>query len=147
MFFWPLLLFWWSYGCWQFDLCFLCLFKSSLYIWKFSVHILLKPSLKDLNITLLACEMSAVVWYFEHSLALPFFGIGMKTDLFQSCVFQICWHVECSTLTAPSFRIWNSSAGILSPLLALFIVMLPWLRIPRCLALGERSHHRGCPGH
>ena len=34
--------------------------------------------------TLLACEMSAVVWYFEHSLALPFFGIGMKIDLFQS---------------------------------------------------------------
>ena len=29
-------------------------------------------------------------------MALPFFGIGMKTDLFQSCghcsVFQICWH-------------------------------------------------------
>jgi len=24
--------------------------------------------------------MSAVVQYFEHSLALPFFGIGMKTD-------------------------------------------------------------------
>ena len=38
-----------------------------------------------LNITLLACEMSAVVWCFEHSLALPFLGIGMKTDLFQSC--------------------------------------------------------------
>ena len=33
-----------------------------------------------LNITLLACEMSAVVQYFEHSLALPFFGTGMKTD-------------------------------------------------------------------
>ena len=48
--------------------------------------------------------MSAIVWYFEHSLALPFFVLGMKTDLFQSCghcwVFQICWHVECSTLTA-----------------------------------------------
>ena len=27
------------------------------------------------------CEMSATVQYFEHSLALPFFGIGMKTDL------------------------------------------------------------------
>ena len=26
--------------------------------------------------------MSAIVWYFEHSLALPFFGIGMKTDLY-----------------------------------------------------------------
>ena len=26
------------------------------------------------------CEMSAIVQLFEHSLALPFFGIGMKTD-------------------------------------------------------------------
>ena len=82
-----------------------------------------------LSITLLACEMTAIVWQFEHSLALPFFGIGMKTDLFQSCchcwVFQICWHIECSTFTASSFRIWNSSTGIPSPPLALFIVMLP----------------------
>ena len=38
-----------------------------------------------LSSTLLACEMSAIVRWFEHSLALPFFGIGMKTDLFQSC--------------------------------------------------------------
>ena len=81
-----------------------------------------------LSITLLACEMSAVVRYFEHSLALPFFGIGMKTNLFQSCghcwLFQICWHIECSTFTASSFRIWNSSIGIPSPPLALFVVML-----------------------
>ena len=53
----------------------------------------------------------------------------MKTDLFQSCghcwVFPICWHIECSTFTASSFRIWNSSTGIPSPLLALFVVMLP----------------------
>ena len=52
----------------------------------------------------------------------------MKTDLFQShghCwVFQICCHIECSTCTAPSFRIWNSSTGIPSPPLALFVVML-----------------------
>ena len=57
-----------------------------------------------LRITLLACEMSAI---FEHSLALPFFGTGMKTDLFLSCgqcwVFQIPWHTECSTFTASSF--------------------------------------------
>ena len=82
-----------------------------------------------LSITLLACEMSAIVQQFEHSLALPFFGIGMKADLFQSCghywVFQICWHVECNTFTASSFRIWNSSTGIPSPPLALFGVMLP----------------------
>ena len=52
----------------------------------------------------------------------------MKTDLFQSCghcwVFQICWHIECSTLTASFFRIWNSSTGIPSPPLALVVVML-----------------------
>ena len=53
----------------------------------------------------------------------------MKTDLSQSCghywVFQICWHTECSTFTASSFRFRNSSTGIPSPPLALFIVMLP----------------------
>ena len=53
----------------------------------------------------------------------------MNTDLFQSCghcwVFQICWHIECSTFTASSFTIWNSSTGIPSPPLALFVVMLP----------------------
>ena len=53
----------------------------------------------------------------------------MKTDLFQSCghcwVFQICWHIECGTFIASAFRIWNSSMGIPSPPLALFVVMLP----------------------
>ena len=53
----------------------------------------------------------------------------MKTDLFQSFghfwVFQIFWHIECRTFTASSFRIWNSSSGIPSPPLALFMVMLP----------------------
>ena len=53
----------------------------------------------------------------------------MKTDLFQSCghcwVFQICCHIECNTFTASSFRVWNSSTGIPSPILALFIVILP----------------------
>ena len=82
-----------------------------------------------LNITLLTCEMSTIVQYFEHSLSMPFFGIRMKTDFFQSCghcwVFQICWHIECSIFTASSFRIWNSSTGILSLPLALFIVILP----------------------
>ena len=52
----------------------------------------------------------------------------MKTDLFQSCghcwVFQICWHIECSTFTVSSFRTWNSSTGIPLPPLALFVVML-----------------------
>ena len=36
--------------------------KTSLNIRKFMVHILLKPGLENLSITLLACEMSAIVW-------------------------------------------------------------------------------------
>ena len=36
--------------------------KTSLNIWKFTVHVFLKPGLTILNITLLVCEMSAIVW-------------------------------------------------------------------------------------
>ena len=98
--------------------------KSSLNIWKFSVHILLKPGLDNFEhyFTSVWDECNcAVVW--------TFFGIvflwdwnenwPFPTDLFQSCghcwVFQICWHIECSTLKASSFRIWNSSTGTPSP--------------------------------
>ena len=127
--------------------------KFSLNIWKFSVHLLLEPCLEKFE------HYFASVWgecncAVEHSLALPFFGIGMKTDLFQSCghcwVCQIWWHIECSTFTASSLRMWNSSAGIPSPPLALFIVMLlrpTWLHTPGCLALGQWSHHCGYLGH
>ena len=97
-----------------------CGTSSFTYCWSLAWRIL--------RIILLACEMNAIVQLFEHFLALPFFGIGMKTNLFQSCVtavFQICWHIECSTFTASYFRIWNGSTGILSPPLALFIAMLP----------------------
>ena len=81
-----------------------------------------------LRITLLECEMSAtgslnILWHCF------FFGIGMKIFLFQSCghcwVFQICWHIGCSTFTASFLRIWNSLTGIPSPPLTLFVVMLP----------------------
>ena len=73
----------------------------------------------------------------------------MKTDLFQSCghcwVFQTCWHIECSTFTASSFRIWNSSTGIPSPPLAFFTVMLSKAHLTShssMSGLGEWSHHR-----
>ena len=128
MFFWNFLAFLWSNECWQFDLWFLAFSKSSLNTWKFSVHILLKPILEDFEHDLVhmwnECNC-VVVW--------TYFGIAFLWDwnenwLFQSCghcwVFQICWHIECSTFTASSFRIWNSSTGIPSPPLALFIVML-----------------------
>ena len=80
--------------------------KFSLNFWKFMVHILLKPALENIEhyFTSVWDECNcAVVW--------TFFAVGivMKTDLFQSCghcwVFQICWHIECSTFTASSFRI------------------------------------------
>ena len=46
----------------------------------------------------------------------------METDLFPLwplLSFPNCWHIGCSAWTASSFRIWNSSAGIPSPPLAL----------------------------
>ena len=102
--------------------------KLCLYILKFWVHILLKPSLK-------AFEHNFAAMWNEHNCTViwTFFGIALLglewTDLFQSrshwWVIHICWHIECSTWTASSFRILHSSTGIPSPPLALFIVMLP----------------------
>ena len=110
--------------------------KSSLNIWKFAVHVLLKPGLENFEhyFTSMWDECNSMV--FEHSFALPFFGIGMKTDLFRSCGhcwgFQICWHIECSTFKESSFRIWKSSTRITSPPLTLFIVMLPKAHLTLC---------------
>ena len=103
--------------------------KSSLNIWKFTVHILLKPGLENFEhyFTSVWDECNCVVVW-------AFFGIAFLWDwnenwpfpvLGHCWVFQICWHIECSTFTASSFRIWKSSTGIPSPPLALFIVMLP----------------------
>ena len=82
--------------------------KSGLNIWKFSVHVLLEPSLKNFEhyFADMWKECScAVVW--------TFFGIAFLWDwnenFLQSCnhywVFHVCCHIECSTLTASSFRI------------------------------------------
>jgi len=104
--------------------------KSSFDIWKFRAHIMLKPCLESFEHYFASIwdECSCVVVW-------AFFGIAFLWDwnenwhFFQSCghcwVFQICWHIECSTSTTSSFRIWNTSAGIPSPPLALFVVMLP----------------------
>ena len=68
--------------------------KSSLYIWKFSVQVLLKPSLKDFKYYLANMwnehnRMVLIVWTF-FGIAL---GIEMKTDLFQSSGH--CWNQDC----------------------------------------------------
>ena len=131
--------------------------KTSLNIWKFTVHVMLKPGLENFEhyFTSMWDECNCVVvWAF---LGIAIFGIRMKTDIFQSyapCwVFQICWHIECSTFTASSFRIWSNSTGIPSPPLALFVVMIPkahlnlhsrisgsrWVIIPSWLSWSWRS--------
>ena len=78
--------------------------KSSLNTWKFTVHVLLKPGLENIE------HYFASMWdEYNCVVVWAFFGIAflwdwMNTDLFQSCghcwVFQICWHIECSTFTA-----------------------------------------------
>ena len=103
--------------------------KISLNIWKFSVHVLLTPGLENFENYFSRgwneCNC-AVVW--------TFFGIAFLWDwnanwpfpvLWLLLVFQICWHIECSAITALSFRIWKSSADIPSPPLTLCVVMLP----------------------
>ena len=106
-------------------------FKSSLNIWKFSVHILLKPALDNFE------HYSASVWDdCNCAVVWTFFGIASLRDWNKNWPFQVLWPLlsppnllayctQCSTFTASSFRILNSSAGIPSPLLALFTVMFP----------------------
>ena len=70
---------------WHFDLYSSAFLKYSLNIWKFSVHVLLKPGLKNFEHyfdSMWGKCNCVVVWAF---FALPFFGNGMKTELFQSC--------------------------------------------------------------
>ena len=75
----------WSNRCWQFDLWFLCLFYVSLNIWKFLVHVLLKPSLKNFEYYLVSMWNEGncvVVW--------TFFGI-ILWDWNENSLFPVLW--------------------------------------------------------
>ena len=78
----------WSNRCWQFDLSFLCLFfsKFSLNIWKFSVHVLLKPDLENFEHYFASmwdeCNC-AVVW--------TFFGIAFLWGRNENWPFPVLW--------------------------------------------------------
>ena len=108
--------------------------KSSLNFWKFMVHVLLRPGLENFEHYFAsmwdACNY-VVVW--------AFFGIAFPWGWNKNWLFPVpwpllsfpnFWHTECSTFTASSFRIWNSSTGIPLPPLALFVVMLPKAHLP-----------------
>ena len=126
--------------------------KSSLNIRKSSVHVLLKPSLEN----------------FEHffdgmwdecncAVAWTLFGIAFLWFWSENWPFSVLWPLlsfpnllywvkHFNNIIFFFFKIWNSSTGIPSTPLALFIMMLPkptWLSTPGCLAPGEWSHHRG----
>ena len=117
--------------------------KCSLNIWKFSVQVLLKPGLGEFWALLCycvrwvqLCGSLSILW---HCLSL---GSGWKltfSSLVTTAEFPVMLAYWVQHFTASSFRIWNSSAGISSPPLSLFIVMLPkvhvtslyhWLYIP-----------------
>ena len=105
---------------------------------------------KILFITLLACEMNTFVQYLNilwHCLCL---GLEWKLT-FSSPVATAEFSKFAGILSAAlSFRIWNSSAGILSPPLALFIMMPPKAHLTslsKCLVLSEWSQHCGYLGH
>ena len=103
--------------------------KSSLSIWKFSVHVLFKPSLKDCTHYLTSmwneCNCT-VVW--------TFFGTALLQDWNENWPFLVLWPplsfpnllmYYIQHLTAFSFRIWNSSAEIPSLPLDLLVTMHP----------------------
>ena len=88
-----------------------------------------------------------------------FFGIAFLWDWIETWPFPVLWPL----LSFPNlleywvqhfqsiiFWVWNSSTGVPSPPLALFIVMPPRparLHIPGCLALGAWSCHRDYLDH
>ena len=111
--------------------------------WQYTALTNLEPvccSMSISNWCFLTCvqisqEVGQVVWYshlfqnfpqFIVNHTVKGFGIVNKAEievfLELSC---FCWHIECSTFIASSFRIWNSSTSIPSPPLALLVVMLP----------------------
>ena len=102
--------------------------KTILNIWKFMVHILLKPGLENFEYYFTSmwdeckCE---VVW--------AFFGIAFLWDWNENWPFPVLWPLPSfpnllvkwvQQFHSIIFRIWNSSTGIPSPPLALFVVML-----------------------
>ena len=82
--------------------------RPSLYIWKFSVHILLKPTFKDFKhylANMLHEPNCMVVW--------TLFGIALLWDWIENWPFPVLWPLLSfpnllSYFTASSFRIWNS---------------------------------------
>ena len=105
-------------------------YKTSFYIWKFLVHMLLKPNLKDFE------HYLASMWNeYNRAVVWTFFDNAFFWEWNENWRFPVLWPL----LSFPNlltywaqhfhsiifFRISKSSAEIPSPPLALFVVMLP----------------------
>ena len=120
--------------------------KSRVYIWKFSVQALLKPSLKDVELYVASMwneHSCAVVWTFLGLTLLwdwklcsslntrwpcPSLGLEWKHTFYipvPIAEFTKVADYWVQYFTASSYKILSSSAGIPSPPPALFVVMLP----------------------
>ena len=76
----------WSSRCWQFDLWFLCLLKTSLNIWKFMVHVLSKPCLENFD------HYFASVWdEYSCMVVWTFFAFAFLCDWNENCPFPVLW--------------------------------------------------------
>ena len=52
--------------------------------------------------------MSAIVQYFKHSLALPFFGIGMKTDLSSpAAIAEFSKFADILSVALQQYHLWE----------------------------------------
>ena len=103
--------------------------KSILNIWKFLIYILLKPGLKDFEHYSDECKFwdkrnCVVAWSFYHCILELEWKLTFSSPVATAEFSKFSGILSVSTSTASYFRIWNSSVGILSPPLALFIVML-----------------------
>ena len=108
--------------------------KTSLNIWNFMVHVLLKLGLENFE------HYFASMWdECSYVVVWAFFGIAFLWDWNENwpvpycghCwVFQICWHIECSTFTASSFTSLRLSFTILHYLLEFAHIMSIELVVP-----------------
>ena len=129
--------------------------KTSLNIWKFTVHILLKPGLDNFEhyFTSVWDECSCVVlwalfcitflWDWSENWPFPVLWpllsfpnlLAYWVQHFHSIIFQDLKKLNWNFITSISFI--HSDASLRPT----------WLHIPGCLALGEWSHHHSFPGH
>ena len=104
-------------------------FLNPAWIWKFLVYALLKPSLENFEYYFASiydeCNCAVVLIIVWHCLSLGLeWKLTFSSPVATAEFSKFTGILSAALLTASSFKIWNSSAGIPSPPLALFIVML-----------------------